>query len=54
MPLRKGQKVCNWILMHGWTNESVHCKLYYMTDEEFEEALKWEGVIHDKKERYHE
>jgi hypothetical protein len=40
MVLRKGQKLCNWILTHGYTNETVHAKLFNMTDEEFDNALK--------------
>jgi len=37
--MRKGQKLCNWILSQGYDNESVHQKLFNMTDKEFYEAL---------------
>jgi hypothetical protein len=41
--MRKGQKLCNWILSHGnYTNETVHAKLFNMSDKEFNEAIKTE------------
>jgi hypothetical protein len=39
MVLRKGQALCDWILSKGWSNETVHQKLFHMTDKEFDEAL---------------
>ena len=37
--MRKGQKLCNWIVKRGTKNEDVHKVLFYMTDEEFNEAV---------------
>lgn len=42
--MRKGQKLCNWILSKGYTNETVHSKLFNMSDEEFDKVVNtsWE------------
>lgn len=42
--LRKGQKLCNWILSQGWDNERVHQYLFYMSDWEFNKVMSssWE------------
>jgi hypothetical protein len=44
--LRKGQKLCNWILMKGYTNETVHAKLFNMSDAEFDMVMdkSWEEL----------
>ena len=40
MSLRKGQKLCNYIVGQGHPNQLVHLKLFYMSDEEFDKVLK--------------
>jgi len=44
--MRKGQRLCNWILLHGYTNETVHSKLFNMSDEEFDRVMDtdWEKL----------
>ena len=37
--LRKGQKLCNWILAQGYPNEKVHLHLFHMTDWEFDKVM---------------
>jgi hypothetical protein len=38
--MRKGQKLCNYLLLKGWINETVHQPLFYMDDKEFDEVLE--------------
>ena len=40
MPQRKGQKLVNYLLRKGHTNETLHTPLFYMEDKEFDEVLK--------------
>jgi hypothetical protein len=50
--LRLGQKLCNWILAQGYSNETVHSKLFNMNNEEFMKvtglADQIEEIKHDK------
>jgi len=49
--LRKGQKLCNWILSQGWKNEDVHLYLFNMTDWEFDKVMSssWEMLMLSEK-----
>jgi hypothetical protein len=40
MTLRKGQKLCIWIIKQGFQNKNVHTKLFNMTDREFEQVMR--------------
>jgi hypothetical protein len=50
--LRLGQRLCNWILAQGYSNETVHSKLFNMNNEEFMKvtglADQIEEIKHDK------
>lgn len=37
--IRKGQKLCNYILDRGYARENVHIKLFHMSDEEFDRVV---------------
>ena len=39
MTIRKGQKLCNYILEKGYAREDVHIKLFHMDDGEFDEVV---------------
>lgn len=40
MTLRKGQKLCIWIIKQGYQNEDVHTKLFNMSDKEFNKVMR--------------
>jgi hypothetical protein len=43
MTLRKGQKIANWIREQGWKDIDARRILFYMSDEQFEQAINFEG-----------
>lgn len=36
---RKGQKLCNWIHLQGYSNEDVHIMLFHMSNEDFDMVM---------------